>query len=410
MVWDVSQWDTGTWSGLEPEFVPLAGADIESLSVTRGRDKAYSRMSAGTSEVVLVWREVEDRWSMRSTSPIRLGQELRILARVLDPPYGGDLGPPATAYLPLYRGTVRSIRDQWNAEGGEFRLICRLIDRLADLGAVNLPERPVEGLGDTTDERLLRIFDMADIDPTFAILDPATVEHGSSNFARNLLDEAQTTVESDAGSTLYVDRDGRIRLLRPTAWRDGSGVARSTIAQMAWSNVAGVEPVGPTDFGTGQDLDDLRNSIAGARAGGTAITVEDTDAIIAYGKRTNQRFDLTCRYDADAEAWATLWLGELSSRTERIEAVTGEVNPEADVARIADLIDIELMDRQSILWHDGEGELQGAFHVQGLSHRVTSRSWRVTVNLWAYSGYGFAPVMTGAVWGTAIWSSSTWSA
>ena len=408
MVWDTSLWDTGTWSGLEPEFIAVAGASIESLTVSRGRDKAYSRVAAGTGELVLVWEDVADRWSMRSSSPIQLGQELRLLARVLAPPLGVDLGPPATPYFPIYRATVRSIVDQWDAATHEFRLICRLVDRLADLGAVNLPERPVEGLGDTTDQRLLRILDLADIDASFAQLDPSTMQHGSSNFARNLLDEAQTTVESDAGATFYVDREGKIRLLKPKAWQAGSGVARSTTDQMTWSNVDGVEPVGPTGFGTGQDLDDVRNRVSAARSGGTASSHDDVDSQLRYGLRTNQRFDLTCRYDADADAWATFWLSELAGKTERIDAVTGEIDPQADSQRIADLIDIELQDRQHIAWRDGIGELSGSFHVQGVKHRVTARSWQVTVNLWAYDGQGFLPVAA-SLWSDAIWGTDVWS-
>ena len=77
--------------------------------------------------------------------------------------------------------------------------------------------------------------------------------------------------------------------------------------------------------------------------------------------------------------------------------------------RIADLVDIELMDRQAIYWMDGAGGLQGNFHVQGIKHRVTARSWRVSVNLWGYAGEGFQPIETGAVWGEAVWSVSSWA-
>jgi hypothetical protein len=409
MVWDTSHWDSGTWSGLEPNFVPLSGAEIEGLATNRGREKAYSRMSAGTAELQLVWRDVADRWGMRSTSPIQLGQEVRVMARVLGTTHQrGELGAPETDYFPIYRGTVRSIVDQWNAGTNEFRLICRLIDRLADLGAVDLPEQPLAGLGDTTDQRLLRILDMAGIDASFALLDPATVQHSSSNFARNLLDEAQVTAESDAGSSFYVDRAGLIRLLAAKAWDDATK-PRSHTAQMLWANAAGgTEPVGPTDFGTGADLDDVRNAISAARSGGTAVTYEDTDSQIKFGKRTNQRYDLTCRYDADAAAWAQLWLSELSQKTERIDAVTGEINPDADTARIADLIDIELLDAQQIKWRDGIGELTGLFHVQGVKHRITAKSWRVTVNLWAYAGHGFQPVAA-SLWESAHWQTDVWS-
>ena len=157
-----------------------------------------------------------------------------------------------------------------------------------------------------------------------------TVEHQSSNFARNLLDEAWATVESDAGTDLVVDRDSTFRLRRRRWWEPpavGTPHPRWNATRATWTNgsVAGAFVYCPTAFGTGLDLDDVANQVSMARAGGTAYTVQDSDSIVRYGLRTYQRFDLTCRYDAAVEDAAELRLDravgpDRSGRRHRVAA------------------------------------------------------------------------------------------
>ena len=101
-VWDVSDWDEALWSGLEPEWVPLEGCEVARLSIRRGRNRGSGRHSTGTAEVELVWPTAGDRTSLRDSSPVQLGQELRVRAIVPD---------ASDTPVPLYRGMVREKRD-----------------------------------------------------------------------------------------------------------------------------------------------------------------------------------------------------------------------------------------------------------------------------------------------------------
>ena len=404
MQWDVSSWDTAaTWGGLEPTWEPLDAWNIESIATRRGRKDGVSRHATGTAEVVLVWPEAAGMSTLRASAPVRLGQEMRIRARPRD--------VDGTAYpiVPIYRGAVRDVQDGWEPDANgkkEFRVTVRLVDRFADLAAVNLPETSLEGLGDTTDARLLRIMDKAEIDAFYARFATGVVEHQSSNFARNLLDEAQVTVEGEVGE-FYVDREGFLTL-RPRYGTDPT--PRETDVQLAWANGvdAGEHPtIPPLNFGSGQNLDDVVNQVSMARSGGTAYTVSDTDSKLQYGLRTYQRMDLTVRYDADVE-WAADWrLEQLKARTQRVDAVSGTVLPLMDVEALAAVLDVELGDKHRIAWDDGDDTAAGTFHVQGVTHRVTEDTWTVTVDLWAYADEGLE---VGAAWGTAIWGTSTWAA
>lgn len=404
MQWDVSSWDTGaTWQGLEPTWSELDVWTLESLATRRGRKDGVSRHSTGTAEVVLVWPEAAGKSTLRPSAPIRLGQEMRIRARPR------ALNGTPYPIVPIFRGAVRDISDGWvpdNQGKKEFRVTVRLSDRFADLAAVDLPEIPVEGLGDTTDERLARIMEKAEIDAYYSRFAVGVVEHQSSNFARNLLDEAQVAVEGEVGE-FYVDREGYF-VMRPRYGTDPT--TRETDVQLAWSNDGAVDTyptVAPFDFGSGQNLDDVVNQVSMAKAGGTAYTVSDTDSKLSYGLRTYQRMDLTVRYDADVE-WAADWrLEQLKARTQRIDSLSGPVLPRMGGDELNALLDVELGDRQYIGWHDGEATIRGSFHVQGVSHRVNAEAWEVTVDLWAYADEGLETL---GLWGSAVWGTDVWGA
>jgi hypothetical protein len=320
-----------------------------------------------------------------------------------------DLDGEPYAIVPIFRGAVRDIVDGWvpNASGkAEFRVTVRLSDRFADLAAVDLPEGPLEGLGDKTHARLLRIMGKADVDAYYARFAAGVVEHQSSNFARNLLDEAQVAVEGEVGE-LYVDREGYY-VLRP---RHGTApTARESSSQLAWSNgpaVAGPPTVPPLNFGSGQSLDDVVNQVSLARAGSTAYTVSDINSRVQYGLRTYQRYDYTVRYDADVQ-WAANWrLDQLKSRTQRIDSLTGAVLPRMEGGALRALLDVELGDMQYISWNDGAAHVAGTMHVVGITHRVTGKDWTVTADLWAYAGEG--PI-TVVAWGVAVWGFNEWQA
>lgn len=409
-VWDVSNWDSGsTWAASEPEWQPLAGGEVESLTSARGRSSGINRNAAGTATLGLVWRDARGgRWSFRPSSAITIGAELRVRA-VVD---GGSS-------IPVYRGTIRRLRDKWAKS--TFRLEVSLVDRLADLGSVDLPEQPLDGLGDLTHERVLRILGLASIDPAYAAMgtgfdDSGVVEHASSNFARNLLAEAYTSVESEAGADLLVDRDGRITLRRARWWEPIDGHdphPRWNATRATWANVGTdaalvFDVLEPGGFGTGTDLDDVRNHVSAARGGGTATTVEDGTSIARYGLRTYQRFDLTCRFDADVEAWADLWLEELAGRTQRVDAIASELDPRRSTADLERFLDVELGDQHAIAWDDGDDVVNGTFHVHGIRWKVDPAHVRLELDLWAYSGFGLEPEP--ALWGSALWGVGQWTA
>jgi len=402
-VWDVSEWDdpAATWSGLEPTWIAIDGWEVLAVNTQRGRAQANRRHPSGTAAIRLGFRTAAGAWSYRPTSPIQLGQEMRVLVRPRD-----QAGVAISDLIPIYRGAVRRIADGWTPGRDLFTLDCSLTDRLADLGAVDLPEQATaEGLGDTTDARLTRILGKAGINDYYLRAATGAVEHASSTFARNLLDEAQVSVESETGD-MYVDREGFIYFRE----RLGTGTyPRESSSQLTWANDGDPDAIAPTGFSTGVDLDDVVNQVSMARTGGTAYVAggPSTESALRYGLRTYQRFDLTCRFDADVEYCADFWLAELQERTQRFDAIAVNVDPNMADDRLLELCDVEIGDMQTVRWTDGDQTMAGTAHVQGVAHQIEGARWTVTVNLWPYVDEGLEPI-SGAQWDNAQWDVSQW--
>lgn len=412
--WDGGTWDSpsSTWSGIEPTFVALDGWSILGVRTTRGRDRGNRRNSTGTAEIRLGWASPGGKWSFRPTAPISIGMEMRISCQPRALADGTPLGDP----IPIYRGSVRDISDGWEANRADparqtFRVTCQLTDRFADLAAVDLPEQALDGLADTTDERIARVLALANISDYYLRAPHAgVVTHQSSNFARNLLDEAQVAVEGEVGD-LAVDREGffsfRERLTSGTHPREDA-------VQLTWANDGRAGAIGPREFGTGTNLDDVVNRVTYAKAGGTAYQApaaidEPTDSQSAYGLRTFQRFDLTVQDDADVEFAADYWLSQLEGRTQRIDRLSVDVNPYMPDAELVAILDVDLRDKHFVGWTDGVDTLEGSLHVQGVTHQITGTKWTIGVQLWAYADEGLEPVEAAvALWGTAVWNVDVW--
>jgi len=398
--WDLDVWDgPGTWSGWEPSWAVLDDCWISNLTVTRGRAKATERFSAGTLSMTLVaaQRDQSRIWSWLLDQPT-IGDELSIRARVRD---GGD-------WWPLFRGSITALSDGFELDG---RLAVSVagIDAMAEIAAVDLPEvDPPVGAGERSDQRISRILDLIGFPVERRRLDVGVVTVQSTNLARNLLDEAQVTAESEVGD-LWVDAEGMVIFRNRQWWLTDP---RTTSSRVTYSNVPGSGHC-PAVFRTALDLSDLENRVSMARAGGTALTVIDHASRARFGLRTFTRFDLVCEFDVDVQIAASARLAENRQRTRRVEQLS--VKPEAAVivgvpAAVAwgPVLDLRLGDAATVEWLAGGADEPDSrlMHVQGWTHTIDAAGgWVTDLQVWDRPGY--TPV---SGWDIALWDGSEWAA
>jgi len=207
--WNVAQWDTAgaLWEGAAP--LDDVSCDVVSVALTEGRDVPLARFRPGAATVVLndpdgrytPWRTADDP---EAFAAIRVGIDLVVWA---------DIG--GTTY-PRFRGTVESIDDEFPDVDGQHRVTFHALDYLSLLAAYDGTEQPATGTGELTGARLGRI--VANAGYTGATqFDAGSVAVQATTLARNALDEAGITVDTELGA-LWCDRDGVLQ------FRDRNGL------------------------------------------------------------------------------------------------------------------------------------------------------------------------------------------
>jgi hypothetical protein len=255
----------------------------------------------------------------------------------------------------------------------------RCVDGVAFLQAADLPElsSPV-GAGDTVAARIARILDRVGWPAAQRDLDPITAGTlQGSTLAASAWADILLSADSDAGY-LWFDRTGRLVYRTRGAIPSEPGLTFSSSATTAGKDFVAVT--------ISRDVAQVYNSVSLARAGGTALTVEDGDAQAAIGQvRGYSRSDLVAETDdqvADVASWIVGTSAELLTR---VEEIVLEPPAETDLLAEAewwDLLRLELGDVVRVVHATPDGrDVDVDAVVRGLDWEASVRSFRLKVAL-----------------------------
>lgn len=369
--------------------------DLRSLAIKRGREKGTERMGAGTCNLQLVAPASEGDWTARNAAgdPLWLGSRLNVKARV-------DGG----AYRDLFVGHVRALADEFQRDG---RLLIKVsaVDRLGALAAV-VPDPDELSTVQSVVARLLYINGLAPGATGNAwgsatdFGAPGSINVQATHMTRNLLDEAMLAAESENGELW----PGQISGLRYRSREQLEAMSTYATEQLTWANIPlttslwdtatwdsgkwsaeAAITLGTTTFSTETDTEELINRVSLMRVGGTAMTYADPEGV--HGRRTYERTDLIPTTDEPLRARALWLLRQGSTRTARINKLTALLDPAMSAATLNQLLLVDLLDRQRLVWDDGSGAapFDMAAHVQGIEMTVTPELWQLAVTLWQYN-------------------------
>jgi hypothetical protein len=283
-LWGTARWGAARWSSSEP-----CGATSPAKrcppTITRGVEHAFDRFGVSTASLALL---NVDGWVWAAQPLVlRPGRPIRLVAT-----------HPTLGSFALWRGFVDNVAPV--GEGGAVAAVTLdCVDALSVFAQVNQAELdPPVGAGELTGARMHRIADLAVWPAQWRRFDPGVVRVQSTNLARNLLDEAGVTADSEGGGALYADRDGMI-VYRGRNWQRTVGVDRGTLPGSAGC---------PTGYRLSHALADVANRVLVARAGGTQRTFNHGASQSKYGVRTCQRNDLICQDDVDVDWYGSAML------------------------------------------------------------------------------------------------------
>jgi hypothetical protein len=333
---------------------------VNTVSVSRGRDRILDRHEAGRSTVTFTdTTGTFDPDNGTYADKILPMRQLKITAT-----YSGIV-------YTIYAGFI----DEWDYTytPGEAAAFVTLVatDAFRILNLTNVTAVAGASAGDLTGTRLGEILDEISWPASSRDFSTGiTTCQADPGTARDTLSACQTIVDTELGAFFaktngvlkFMDRNAIViaHAASPTVYVDtGSGIYYESI-----------------DF----DIDDtiLANDVTVQRSGGTAQNVSDATSIASFFLRDLSRSGLLMDSDADALQQAKAILNERKDPELRIGSITIDAYQDTS-DRVIAALNTELFDPIKVTrTQPGGGTVTRTLSVQGIEHVVTPSSWKTT--------------------------------
>jgi hypothetical protein len=394
-LWDQAAWDnsmSGTWSGIEPSWLPVDPCRLLDVSTTRGRDRWIDRFGASSASFSLQDPDGRLSWDSQDDDDmlvVRPGREVRVTARLVS---SGET-------FPVWRGWVETIEDEF-VPGQVPAAKFTAQDSYASLAHINFLEQDPVGAGETSNARIHRLLDLAEWPAAWRDVDAGRTTVQGTNLARAVADDLGITADSEGGA-VYADMDGRI------AFRNRDWLRTNPASTSLQATVGGADQdVCAASFETTRNADDIVNDVQVARATGTVQQFLDPASISTYRRRTYQRTDYVCDNDDQVAVLGRRILGARATGQVRIPKVT--ITPTDSPADWRFVLTVDYGWRLEVHYPTTDGtDWTRTVLVQGITHNITPAGWTTELRV-----DDLPPGMeSGADWwdGPRGWDEAVWS-
>lgn len=386
--WDLAKWDVaggGQWAGVAPR--EDITCNVTRIDIHRGRDMPLERFrpSSATLEVY----DPDGRWSPWRTAAapatyttVRPGIDVYIWV---------DRG--AGVHTNRFVGIVDAIVDTFPdpTVDASHTVTFQLLDYLSVLAAYDGVEQAAVGSGELAGPRLTRITNNAGYTGP-RTFDAGTIALQATTLAKNALDEAGITVDTEQGA-FWCTRDGTLM------FRDRNGLgldAHYTTVQATFGEVA--PEICYVDVALASDLQKTKNIVSVANVGGTAATRSDTASVSLYKPRTYKRTDLINLNGSDNGLIAQRHLDFYAYAQNRIDALDIDLLTLTRAQRLQ-VLDLGALWRIQVRRRAEGFQVVADLQIQGITERITASSWTIS----------FATFSASAVFAVGRWDHDTWN-
>ena len=365
-VWDKGRWDTATWDHVNFNNFVDVSCDCHGVSISRGRGDPLGHADPARASLTL--DNPTGLYSPWNTVDVN----------------GADIGAPvlgpdtpvrvATHVGPLFTGFVRSVNE--TDDGGESAVAIAATDALSFLGDANGLEQASQGGGEAAGARLARIMDQAAV-PALVDRQLATgvTSLQATTLAKGALAEAWLTADSDGG-VFWATAAGVLRYVDPNELEGpefGEPAAHFTDA----ANEVPGSTLCPISFTIANSRDNVKNVVAVAYAGGTAVTVTDPASVARHGMRSTQRMDLIHQSAAHSDRVARLMLARLAGAELTISPIDGVPTDDDQWFALGHTLDLgHRVELTRTRWGQ---VLHALATVDGIGHTISPDQWTMVI-------------------------------
>lgn len=403
------QFQNVTLVEMEPTYPPptwkTITCDIHSLTTHHGRDKFLSRYDVATAQLEIINDDGEFTYGLADW--LRPGRFINVRAT-----------EPGSGFYAFYYGIIDSITNGFTLDGhAVVSFAC--VDISSLLSNITVPTYSDQYDTFVSGARFLNVAQSAGWHPQFITYATGIyVQQAILANGRTVRDELGLIADSEGGA-FYGDRSGRLAY-RDRNWTTTDSWMNTVQAELlatptndnlppvdAFPTSSSVRIIELRSIATDWSRDRIVNEATLANAGGTSITTSDFDSQTKYGPRTYQRLDL----------------------------INDNTHPEYLTERTSDIMkgyadailrvnNVEYTPQPDDYWFSLNAFLNWAVrvryehptehwgftvvsHIQGLTHTITAKSWRVTFTLDQPEAFSYYRLST-AGWDNGLWDDALW--
>jgi len=319
---------------------------------------------------------------------VRPGREVRLTATVL-----GDGSTHA-----MWRGWIETIDDDFTPAAVPVAKFTAQ-DGYAQLAHINFGEGPIVGTGESSDERIHRLLDLAGWPADRRDIDLGAITVQGTNLARAVADDLGITADSEGGA-VFSDREDRI------AFRARDWLRTDPRATELQATIGGpLQDVCAASFVATRSADDIVNDVQVARAGGTVQRFIDNTSIALYNHRTYSRSDYVCEDDEQVAVLGTRILKSRAGGHVRLPSL--RITPTDNPVEWRFVCEVDYGWRVEVHYPTLDGtDWVRTVIVQGIAHDISPDGWETVLRVDDVSALIFAA----DVWdGPRGWDLATWS-
>lgn len=347
-------------------------ANVERVSIRKGRNRISNRFEAGTADVVVI--DQDGDWNPDNTISPYYPNVLPLRRISIKALYNGVLYPLFTGYIQKYNNNY------YRGVDGLSRVVLQCTDAFSLFSASTVTTVTGAANGDTGKERIDQILDMVSFPAALRKLDTGNTTLANDPGTNRTVLEALQTIEQTELGGIYVDSIGRINFIS----RDDLILSESFVGTYIYADEIFAAFVTYESSNVLYDDTFLINDVTVQRT--TVNTTPpylpqnafDQDSINKYFVHAGERKDVLLQTDAEALDMARMILATRKDPETRVDEINLNLYDQqaTDLLQVG-AISLELLSRirvrKTII---GFQKLIVDPVILGIHHDITRNSWK----------------------------------
>jgi hypothetical protein len=361
-------------------------AYVQSVNVKRGRSRELQRFSPGRCNIRLDnTTRVFDPLNAAGAHYGNLLPGRRVRVSITHPTGGADHR--------VFTGQVTDWGLSYSSGAKNATTTLSATDRMVDMQRADISKTTTAGTSNIAVNEILNAGGIVS-----RSIDTGDETFQATAFAAVTCLSAMQTAEDSEQGAMYVDVDNAV------VWKSRNSIFSDSASNTSQATL-GTASLPLLDVSLDYAADLIRNDVSLTRTGGSAQTAENSDSIVAYGKRSYTKTGLMTSTDAALDAIADTILIVYKDPRVRVQKIV--MAPQSNTNLMTQALTRKIRDRVTVQFAPpgGGAVISQDGYIAGIEHNLTPGTYTTTFTLESTEGndmafvLGIAKLGTSQLWG-----------